>query len=266
MDAFANEKDFELLEGDRYTFAVLARVLRGKCEWVRTDHENLILCRSEPPYPVWIWTADGCAEPVKETAWAEADARCPLARGYSYNLKHELAEYFLRRGREAGLDVAVSKRLFAYDCPALIPPEREADGALYVCTEADLEETDGLLLRFYAEIGETPPPREHRMENLRAHLADGSLFFWKNAAGETVARCSFRRTPGLSCIGGVYTLPEHRRKRYAQSMVGRVTGLIRQAGDVPMLYTNAEYPASNACYAKLGYVLRGRVCTLSARP
>ena len=30
-----------------------------------------------------------------------------------------------------------------------------------------------------------------------------------------------------------------------------------------MLYTNANYPASNACYQKIGYVLRGKLCTLS---
>ena len=33
------------------------------------------------------------------------------------------------------------------------------------------------------------------------------------------------------------------------------------AGYVPMLYTDAEYTASNACYGKIGYVLRGKLCT-----
>ena len=35
MDAFVNERDFELLAQDRYTFAVLDRILRGDCELVR---------------------------------------------------------------------------------------------------------------------------------------------------------------------------------------------------------------------------------------
>ena len=30
-----------------------------------------------------------------------------------------------------------------------------------------------------------------------------------------------------------------------------------------MLYTNADYAASNACYRKLGYVLRGKLCSVA---
>ena len=39
--------------------------------------------------------------------------------------------------------------------------------------------------------------------------------------------------------------------------------LAKNAGFTPMLYTDADYAASNACYEKIGYVLRGRLCTLS---
>jgi predicted GNAT family acetyltransferase len=31
---------------------------------------------------------------------------------------------------------------------------------------------------------------------------------------------------------------------------------------VPMLYTNADYTASNACYEKIDYVLQGKLCTI----
>ena len=31
-----------------------------------------------------------------------------------------------------------------------------------------------------------------------------------------------------------------------------------------MLYTDADYAASNACYEKIGYVLRGKLCTIAA--
>ena len=30
-----------------------------------------------------------------------------------------------------------------------------------------------------------------------------------------------------------------------------------------MLYTDAGYAASNACYERIGYVLRGRLCTVA---
>ena len=34
--------------------------------------------------------------------------------------------------------------------------------------------------------------------------------------------------------------------------------MARNAGYMPMLYTDADYAASNVCYAKIGYVLKGK--------
>ena len=36
----------------------------------------------------------------------------------------------------------------------------------------------------------------------------------------------------------------------------------KEEGYIPMLYTDADYEASNACYEKIGYVLRGKLCTI----
>ena len=59
MDYFVNEKDYELLDGDRYTFFVLKRLLGGDNTLLLSDHERLIICFSNDPFPVWIWTPDG---------------------------------------------------------------------------------------------------------------------------------------------------------------------------------------------------------------
>ena len=68
MDHFVDERDYKLLEKDRYTFSVLARIMGGECTLLLTDHEKLILCFSSDPHPVWIWTPDGAAEAKQETA------------------------------------------------------------------------------------------------------------------------------------------------------------------------------------------------------
>ena len=51
MDPFVNEKDFMLLNQDHYTFSVLMRILKGDCEIIRSNHENLLLCHSASHYP-----------------------------------------------------------------------------------------------------------------------------------------------------------------------------------------------------------------------
>ncbi|MBR3494796.1 MAG: GNAT family N-acetyltransferase [Clostridia bacterium] len=265
MDTAVNEKDFALLRQDPYTFAVLDRILRGPCELVQTDHERLILCHSGAPYPVWIWTPDGCPEETRARAWELAETLRPLSAGFRYNLKYELADSFTERAAREGRSVGVTMQLFAYDCPEPIPPDKPTDGALYRCTARDVDEIAAMFRTFYQEIGEEPPAHEHLLEKARAYVDQQAFFFWRTAAGQTAACCSYRINQGLAWLGSVCTLPEFRRRHYARHMVYQVTRMVRDAGYMPMLYTDADYPASNACYERIGYVLRGKLCTVGER-
>ncbi len=116
---------------------------------------------------------------------------------------------------------------------------------------------------FYTEIGEEAPPYEHCLEKVNTFIADKGFFFWKNKNGKTVACCSCRPNGGLASISSVYTFPDERRKHYAQNLVTRVTRKASEMGYMPILYTDADYRASNACYEKIGYILRGKLCTVA---
>ena len=207
MDSFVNERDFALLAQDRYTFSVLDRILREPCELIRTNHRDLILCHSEKPYPVWIWTPDGCPDQVKEDAWELAARLRPFSSGYRFNLKHELADYFVKRAGHENMNIGISMQLFSYDCPAPVPPDCPADGAPHRCTPEDLETAVSLMAAFYPEIGEDPPEKTRIAEKALAYISRHALFFWKNDRGTAVSCCSFRANQGLACLGSVFTLP-----------------------------------------------------------
>jgi predicted GNAT family acetyltransferase len=66
----------------------------------------------------------------------------------------------------------------------------------------------------------------------------------------------------MASIGLVYTRDEYRRKHYAEHLVYQVSEIVSDLGYLPMLYTDADYVASNACYEKIGYILRGKLCTI----
>lgn len=263
MDNHANERDFQLLENDRYTFSVLSRILPGPCSVTLTDHKRLILCHSVSPYPVWLWTPDDLSDAEKQHAWEVADGACPLSSGFSYNLKYDLAEYFIAKAREQGVSVRISTNMYAYDCPAPITPAHPAEGHLYRCTADDTETVAAMIYEFHTSIGDArfdlPTCRQIAANHIVRHF-----YFWKNNEGEPVACCSFHANDGLGCVGSVYTVPAHRRRHYAQQLVYEVTRIIAGSGLVPMLYTDADYAASNACYEKIGYVLRGKLCTIKA--
>ena len=266
MDPFVDERDFALLRGDRVSFSVLDSILRGPCAILRSDHRRLILCHSTPPYPVWIWTADGLTAEEKEDAWSLTEALCPLSGGARLMMKYELADYFTERAQKAGHKAGISKELLAYDCPSPVKPTRRAAGGLRPCEPGDLTEAAALLTRFCDEVGEHPLPEQTLLEKTARKIADGALFFWRDPMGRTAACCGWRHNGELATITDVYTLPEFRRRHCAQNLVYELTRRARAAGFLPVLYTNANYPASNACYQQIGYRLRGRLCTVSLLP
>ena len=138
MDTFVDERDFSLLEHDRYTFFVLRRIIGGSCRTLLSDHENLIICYTSEPYPVWIWTADGASAGIMEKAYRLAAEKGFVNNGQRFNIKYDLAEYMIRRAAEDGKELSVSTNMFAYDCPEPVKPAVQADGCIHQCGMEDL--------------------------------------------------------------------------------------------------------------------------------
>ena len=95
-----------------------------------------------------------------------------------------------------------------------------------------------------------------------AFIRAGTTFFWQNEQGEPVFSCKYAADGTMASLNLVFTRPAFRRKHYAENLVYQVTKLAMERGYVPMLYTDADYTASNACYEKIGYVLRGKLRTI----
>ena len=66
-------------------------------------------------------------------------------------------------------------------------------------------------------------------------------------------------------IAAVYTLPNQRRKGYALNLVHAISEDILKDGLVPILYTDADYGASNSCYKKIGFEQVGSLCTVQGK-
>lgn len=265
MDTQIDERDLKLLEGDKYTFAVLSRILNGSCRLTMTDHSRFIICHSAHPYPVWIWVPDDISLEEKERAWDTVMQACPITEGYRYNLKYDLAEFFISKAKEQGINVEITTNMFAYDCPNPLAPENEAVGHIHLCTWDDLEEAAELIKMFHEEAAVDRSDDNGYLNKAKNHIKSSHLFFWKDNFNQTVACCSYVPNGDLATVGSVYTFPAYRRKHYAQNLVYQVTKIVESTGAMPMLYTDADYMASNACYEKIGYVLRGKLCTIEAK-
>ncbi|MBQ6587475.1 MAG: GNAT family N-acetyltransferase [Butyrivibrio sp.] len=261
MDNFVDERDYKLLDGDRYTFFVLRRILGQECALIASDHERLIICHSKNPYPVWVWTPDDADEAELERAYQELQKNSFIDGEHTFNLKYELANFIIKRAAEEGKELSITMNMMAYDCPAPIEPGH-AEGKLRKCTDEDYTTLVDFIDGFHVDTGVDVQSRDVYKEQARRNIEDGRTYLWQDAAGKIVACCKYNPNDSMAGINLVYTLPEERRKHYAENLVYQVTKLAADEGLLPMLYTNADYVASNECYKKIGYILRGSLCTI----
>ena len=262
MDNFVDERDYGLLAQDKYTFSVLSRIIGSECQIRLTDHEKLIICFTGQPYPVWIWTPDGASEDDLERAYQTAKDNLLIDGEHRFNTKYEPAEYFIKRASEDGIKLQITTNLFAYDCPSSIAPSAAVDGGIHKCTEDDIDALVDFFDMFHNAVGIDKQSREEYRKSAEEAVSAGMIYLWKNAEGKFVASCNWHPVKDMASIGLVFTRDEYRRMHYAEHLVYEVTEIARKAGYLPMLYTDADYTASNACYEKIGYILRGKLCTV----
>ena len=262
MDNYADSRDYKLLENDKYTFFVLRKIIDKPCELLLSDHEKLIICYSGNPYPVWIWIPDNASAEEMDRAYSLAAQSGLLDGKHNFNVKYRLAERFIETASREGKSMSIIKNMFAYDCLHPRKPGITADGRIHRCNSADIDELMELRTMFHEETGVDRNSAAEYRRQVENDVEDGNIYLWKNKNGYSVACCKFKPNGDMASLGLVFTRPDHRRKHYAENLVYQVTMKAKEAGYVPMLYTDADYEASNACYEKIGYVLRGKLCSI----
>ena len=262
MDTFYDERDLKALEQDRYTFAVMRRVIKGESRLLLTDHERMILLHTGDPYPVWVWLPDDATPEEMEKAWLLIEKHCPPESGLSYNVKYDFANYMMARARENGRELVIDMNMLAYDCPKANAPDTPTDGALHIGTMEDFDDLVGFLDAFHKEVALYQLTQKEYEDGARNILENERIYFWKDQNGRIVACCKCVPDGNLASINLVFTRKECRRRHYAEHVVYAATQQALDDGFLPMLYTNADYIASNACYEKIGYVSRGKLCTI----
>lgn len=254
------EIDASFLDCDKYTFSVLRRIIKGDCELTLTDGKRLMICLSSHLYPVWVWLPDDASEFEYENAYFLVKKHFGF-EGYRFNMKYPLAQYFQKRAGDEGYTLKTLTNLLAYRCLATVAPAKSVDGFLEVASEGDLDEAIAFIEEFHNDLSmDVGGDNEYRQKVL-SFIEKERFFFWNNGA-ERVACCTYTEAQELCSVGSVYTKRAHRRRGYAAHLVYNVTNLIIKASKMPVLYTDADYSASNACYMQIGFEPQGGLCTI----
>jgi predicted GNAT family acetyltransferase len=95
-------------------------------------------------------------------------------------------------------------------------------------------------------------PVASRVE-LEKHAENGTYLFWTVEDIPVSMAGMVRELRSSTAITGVYTPPELRGHGYAGAVTAVIAEQILQKGLVVTLYTDLRVPASNRCYARLGF-------------
>jgi len=163
----------------------------------------------------------------------------------------------------AGTGVAPEPRMWSllYRLTGLVEPVG-VPGAPRAAALQDAAELD-VLARWFAEFrretGVARTPSEPDPCGVLRHAARGEVFtLWTND-GQLVAvagHSPVRR--GRARIAPVYTPPGHRRRGFGSAATAAAVHSAWRAGAVEVtLFTDAEYPAANEVYRRLGFEVVG---------
>ena len=125
-------------------------------------------------------------------------------------------------------------------------------GASRTVERGDIELFSQWLLAFFQEAvpHEPRPPREL----IEATAASGNYRFWIVDGAPIAMAGIVRRTRHSAAIAGVYTPPERRNRGYGGAVTAAVADAVFAEGRATAcLYTDLRNPASNRCYAKIGF-------------
>lgn len=253
--------DEALFKADEYTFSVLGKILKRVCSLTITDHESFIICYSGPPYPVWVWLGERVSQEKMKEVWEILQKEFPPEEGFLYNTKYSFAQYVLREDP----DMAIRMHLFAYNCLSAIEPKKHPAGECVLVQETDTEDVFSLIREFHTETGVDEKAEERYHQDAEALIGLGHCYLWKDEQGISQTLCSYNINGEKGSVSHVITRKEARRHGYASNLVYYVTKQIQNEGRIPVLYTDGEYPASNACYEGIGYRLKGKLCTVGRK-
>ena len=133
---------------------------------------------------------------------------------------------------------------------------------MHAAKPEDLDVAAAFVLAMHRDTREGDQTPEGCRAIAQQRIEQTRLFLWKDESGTPCAMCGVRPDGKRTGLALVYTPPEKRRQGYAASLVHDVTQAILAQHRLPVIYTDADYPPSNACYAQIGYMRCGSLETV----
>ena len=257
---YSNNSDIisaKLVEDD-ITYSVLNKILQFNCKDIYTNRNSVIICYSNPPYPIWVWCKD-----VNNSVDVKSIAYCLK---YNYLLKGKyniilIEELLIKLIEMDNLfeTLRTKMELFSYQLNKINEINYPIDGYIRLANYDDLDVLTTITKDSYYEMEGFNFTLEESKNKVINLIEQSSLYVWVNKENEIVSTVSASSSNRYAKIASVYTLPKYRRKGYAINLVYSITKSLLADNLIPTLYTDGSYLASNECYKKIGYEQVGKL-------
>lgn len=257
----SNSELSKQIEGN-ITYSVLYHILQNKCTDIFYNGESVIICYSNPPYPIWVWCRDARK---KNDIISIADCikkNYPLDENYNIIMSYDVLKQLKKYDRYFE-NVSLKMELLVYQLKVLNENHHLCDGHAAFAELAELNIISCMFKDMYYEMEGLVFSIEECRKKVLSLINQNQLYVWKNKNCEIVALTSKKIEGKYGSISSVYTLPTARRKGYAINLVHRVSQELLSDNITPILYTNGHYTASNSCYRKIGFEQIGRICNIT---
>jgi predicted GNAT family acetyltransferase len=238
------------LEQDEIRFSILVSVLTAEVR------------KPVPDLAFWALGAPGrCAArvPRRPILLGELDAaECRRAAQEAIDVAdagvigaHDTAHWFAEHAASLGVRLGqpIPQSIQILTGPPRYP---QAAGTARPATTGDTPLIHAWLSAFQREATPEAPPVSR--EDAEKSARSGRFLLW-TVDSQPVAMAAINRSlRHTGSIGAVYTPPEHRGRGYAGSVTAALADRILGDGKTTVcLYTDLRNPASNRCYAKIGF-------------
>ena len=183
---------------------------------------------------------------ARQLARMTADLDYPTVQG-----PDETAKWFAAEAEALGLrfDPPEGLRILALTSPPL-RPNVPGDARAVTPDDAALLLDWSVAFIRDAELRDPAP----RPEDIEGVIARKRHFFWVVDSRPVAMAAMGRQMRGCGSIAPVYTPPEYRGRGFGGAITAHVVDQIHASGrPIACLYVDVGNPASNRCYAKLGF-------------
>lgn len=249
-----------LTTDEKAVFQLFELITEAEKHELWTDNDSYIIAQSNENAPIWIWLSEGIGDNKQKINQVTDIIKERISKNPNvhFNAAPERFSAILQH-LEAQINEKVVCVMQMNTYVLVNSPAVNEKGSMILASDQYATVMEALLIQLVEDGEHGTLPAEIAKQAVASMIASGNMFLWKDE-GEICAMAMIaHRGEQFTRINTVVTDRGKRGKGYAAMLVSAMCRNERQNGKTVMLYADADNPASNRTYRKIGFQQTGQI-------